>query len=196
MNLKFEAAKNVIKVAKEPTDFADPKDLISVEDFVGDTLFENILMLLKLGEAKVTINIPNQKYYNNLMKIFTGEVSIEETPTSKPRDLTNVTTASFDNTKKYSATNIPGNFVLLRDNNTGLIYIGNRKHTYSYYNVCCISNDIAFDFMKDVKNTIASKINKTKDGRQKLSVDKNDPVIYNKWNTYMNDAYTIGARLY
>lgn len=117
----------------------------------------------------------------------------EEPTTSKEQRV--YTTASKTMKGCYDATNVPGKDVLLRDEESGLIYIGTRPHTCSYYNVCCIDPSTARKFYKEVSKSKSTSELKTLSGKRKFSVDKRDLKLYTYWNNYMDMKFEKGMAL-
>ena len=117
----------------------------------------------------------------------------EEPTTSKEQRV--YTTASKTMKGCYDATNVPGKDVLLRDEESGLIYIGTRPHTRSYYNVCCIDPSTARKFYKEVSKSKSTSELKTLSGKRKFSVDKRDLKLYTYWNNYMDMKFKKGMAL-
>ena len=126
------------------------------------------------------------------MHVVITEIT-EEPTTSKEQRV--YTTASKTIKGCYDATNVPGKDVLLRDEESGLIYIGTRPHTCSYYNVCCIDPSTARKFYKEVSKSKSTSELKTLSGKRKFSVDKRDLKLYTYWNNYMDMKFKKGMAL-
>ena len=186
MVIKLEQANNTVKLAKNKDVFFESTDPEIYE--VDSTNVEELLrLLLESIDSK------------ELKVVIKGDISDFVTLSSKLKSVNpvrnkNLTTLSSLNTQKYNASAIPGNFALLRDEATGLIYSGYRKHTFSYYNVCCIPDDIAYDFFKSVSHTEATKQFKTKQGKTLFSVDQRNEKLYSYWSNYMNTCYENGIK--
>lgn len=187
--VKFEFDKAVIKIAGKKESFSDP---LGVNTLDGDINL-NINKLLEANpNAKVIIRFNNAAETADVAKALTPEPVLKVE--TKPRDLSNIETASTTDSDKYDASDIPGNMALLRNNNTKRIYIGPRKHTYSYLNVCCVTPEIAKKFLYDVAHTVSSATAKTKAGHVLRSVDSRDAGIHEYWMKFMDNAYAAGIK--
>ena len=195
-NIKFDKEHNVVKLASEDVSFSKDAYPIKGTDMSLGLLehllnhHDGIRVIIQCKDPKVTENIAT----------YMGAVivtdPIEPVKEVKPRNLENIKTVSKTEKKKWNSSHIPGQFAILRNEDTKLIYIGFRQHTYSYYNVLCVTDDVARKFMYDVAHTAASKENKTKSGKMLHSVDERDSGIHQYWMDYMDKAYMQGVAQY
>ena len=111
----------------------------------------------------------------------------EYKPTNRGRD-----TASGK--EKYDASDIPGNLALIRNPSLNAIYIGYRKHTYSYYNICCVSPETANRFQRDCYMAASATNLRNKDGSKKMAITTNSPELYEKWDNFMDQMYEDGIK--
>ena len=186
MVIKLEKANNTVKLAKNKDLFFESTapEIYELDDSAKEELIKLLLDGIENKDLKVVIKGDPTDFITLSSKL----------KSVNPVRNKNLTTLSSLNTQKYKASDIPGNFALLRDEATGLIYSGYRKHTFSYYNVCCVPDDIAYDFFKSVSHTEATKQFKTKQGKTLFSVDQRNEQLYSYWSNYMNTCYENGVK--
>lgn len=119
---------------------------------------------------------------------------VKEEPVAAAKKSHTYSTTSKLHKGRYDASHIPGRDVLLRDEETGLIYIGTRPHTYSYYNVCCIDPATARRFYREAARSKSSKELKTTSGKTKFSVDQRDEKLYKAWATFMDETFELNMK--
>lgn len=119
---------------------------------------------------------------------------VKEEPVVEAKKSRNYSTSSKTHQGRYDASHIPGRDVLLRDEETGLIYIGTRPHTFSYYNVCCIDPATARRFYREAARSKSSKELKTTSGKTKFSVDQRDEKLYKAWATFMDETFDLNMK--
>ena len=193
-NIKFDREHNTVKLASKDVSFSN--DAYPVTE--TEASLELLQYLLTHHEGiRVIVQCKNPKVTESLANSMGAIITTEPVKADvKPRNLENVKTVSKTEKKKWNSSHIPGQFAILRNEDTKLIYIGFRQHTYSYYNVLCVSDDVARKFMYDVAHTAASKENKTKSGKMLHSVDERDVGIHQYWMDYMDKAYMQGVAQY